>query len=172
METDDNRQNNQRDPPPSGWVTGLINTVKGLTITNVLVIILLALIMGPAYIVYRALNDQTLMDRFLSHYAEIASEDTNCLIRKLRMRGGPDAYSIATGFAYYGSDRWQIGVVMLRQPDHDDIVSYCATLNLLVDFMRDPASRSPNFPGSNTAVVQPYPPEGAPPPRSDYGGLR
>jgi hypothetical protein len=154
MESDD-LQNNQRDPP-----------------SNVLVIALLAVVAGPTYILYRTMNDQALLDRFLSHYTEIPSPDTNCIIREIRQRGGPDNYGLATGFAYYGNDRWQIGVVLNREPSHDEIISYCATLNLLVDFMRDPDARSPNFPNSNTPVVQPYPPQGAPPPREDYGGIR
>jgi hypothetical protein len=157
MSNDENPQNSQRDPPSGGRISSLINAVKGLTITNVIVIILLAFVLGPAYIIYRALNDEALLDRFLSHYTEVPSQDTNCLIREIRMRGGPDAFGIATGFAYYGSDRWQIGVVINQRPDNEDIQTYCATLNLLVDFMRDPDARSPNFPNSNVPVVQPYP---------------
>lgn len=135
---------------------GWLSAMKGLTLTNALVIVLLVTVAIPAYFVYRALNDETLLDRFLSRYREIPSPNTNCLIRELRPFGGQGSWAVSTGFAYRGTDRWQIGVVMNREPTTEQQESYCATLNLLVDFMRDPAARSPTFPGSSEPVVRQY----------------
>lgn len=145
-------------PPPQsdGKVLGWLNAVKGLTFTNALVIIMLVVVAIPTYLIYRAVNDEKLLDRFLADYREIASPHTNCLLRKVQLRGGPETWWIGTGFAYQGADRWQIGVILPREPTENDQRSYCATLNLLVDFMRDPAARSPPFPGTSEPVVRQY----------------
>jgi hypothetical protein len=45
-----------------------LGAVKDLSLGNVLVIALLAIIAVPVYIIYRALDNDALMDRFLSTY--------------------------------------------------------------------------------------------------------
>lgn len=151
------RPSDDQDEGKAGKIVGLVNSVKGLTITNAVVIIMLAAVAGPAYIIYRAMNDADLLDRFMSHYREITHFRTSCAVREVQLRNGPQAWSVSTGFAYQGSDRWTIAVILEREPDEDDVTTYCATLNLLVDFMRDPAARSPSFPGTDKPVIQMYP---------------
>jgi hypothetical protein len=144
-------------PPAEGRFLGWLTAVKGLTITNAIVIIMLALVIIPGYFVYRALNDEKLLDRFTSRFEELSGWQSPCTIRTAKQIGGPQMWAISTGFAYDGNDRWTLSVVMDHMPSPDDVHSYCETLELLVDFMRDPEARSPNFPRSERPVVKQYP---------------
>lgn len=120
---------------PEGRVAGLLAAVRGLTLTNAIVIVLLVAVMVPAYFVYRALGDPQLLDRFLSSYTELPSAGSSCTIREARMRGGPEIWSISTGFAFQGSDRWTVAVLLDRKPTEEDVTTYCATLGIIVDHM-------------------------------------
>ena len=124
------------DPAPggNGKFVGWINAVKGLTLTNVLIVALMAMVAIPVYFVYVALNDPTVLDRFLSSYEE-ATEQDGCTIRTARLRGGPWRWSISTGFAFRGSDHWTVSVILNTEPTEADIQSYCAALNLIADKM-------------------------------------
>jgi hypothetical protein len=133
-------------PPPSssgGWFAGIIDASKSLTLTNVLVIAMLVIVAVPAYAVYQALNDPVLLDRFLSSYTEVPNKSTDCTIRKARARGGAWLWSISAGFAFQRSDRWSVSVILPAEPSADDIVSYCATLALIVDKMLFNADGNP-----------------------------
>lgn len=112
-----------------GWLTA----IKGLTLTNALVVVMLALALVPVYLIYRAVNDEKLLDRFLSTYEEIPGDHDGCSLRHVQARGGPELWSIATGFAFQGQDRWQLSVIIPRQPDIEDINTYCASLKLIAD---------------------------------------
>ena len=57
--------------------------------------------------------------------------------------GGPDLWSVSTGFAYQGADRWQMGVILDHRPTSEQEVSYCETLKILVDQMHDRAAFPP-----------------------------
>lgn len=133
-----------------------LNAIKGLTLTNVLVIILLILVSTPVYIIYRALNDEVLLDRFLSHLRELSAQQTNCTLREARLRGGKTIWAISTGFAYQGADRYLISVGLEVAPTTEQLYSYCETLNLIVDFMRESDVESPNFPGTDIPIVRKY----------------
>jgi hypothetical protein len=78
------------------------------------------------------------------------------------VRGGGDTYAISTGFAYQGSDRWTVSVLMQRRPDDSEMVSYCETLNMLVDHLRRPDTPEPKFPGSEEPLIWHYPPAAPP----------
>lgn len=146
------------EPPPSeGKYLGWLTAVKGLTLTNALVIVMLVVVAVPAYFVYRALNDEKLMNRFFSHYEEISGQQSSCTVRTAKQIGGSQFWSVSTGFAYEGSDRWTLAVLLDHNPSTEDVSSYCATLILLVDFMRDPDAHSPTFPNSDNPVVRQYP---------------
>lgn len=153
-------------PPPAtpgpvdarvGMIGSLITIVKGLTFTNVLIIGLLVAIAVPAYFGWRTINDTALLDRFTAHYEEIANDKSPCAVR-IFGKGQVVNHSVTTGFAYQGSDRWIVGVVMDSRPTEDEIVSYCATLNLIVDFMRRPDAKSPTYPGSDEPLIWQYKP--------------
>lgn len=143
-------------PPPDGKYLGWLTAVKGLTLTNALVIIMLVMAAVPAYLVYRAVNDETLLDRFMSSYREITGQQSGCTVRTARQKGGPATWSVSTGFAYEGSDRYVVSVFIDHEPDMKEVESYCATLNLIVDFMRDREGESPVFPGTNRPVIRQY----------------
>jgi hypothetical protein len=127
-----------RPPPPrtgDGKVLSWLNAVKGLSIVNVLVIAMLAIVAVPIYVIYRALDDEKLLDRLLSTYEETSSQMTGCTLRHVQERGGPDLWGISSGFAFAGAERWFISVVLSHEPSNDEIVSFCESLKLIVDGM-------------------------------------
>ena len=152
--------------PPNPQNHGILERafafVKGLTFNNVLIIVILIFTLAPAYLMWSVLNDPILLGRFLSSYEEITSDKIPCTLRIASVRGAGDTYAVSTGFAYQGSDRWVVSVIMDRRPTDEEILSYCETLNLLIDFMRNPDARSPYFPGTEDPVVHMYPDEHAP----------
>lgn len=121
------------EPPPSqGRLAAAASVVKGLSLANVLTIALLAVIAVPVYVIYRALNDATVMDRLLSSYKEIPNT-SGCTMRVVKERGGPELWSISTGFAFHGGDRWAINVIVTQQPTTEQLTGHCATLKLIAD---------------------------------------
>ena len=110
--------------PGHGMLERAVASVKGLSLANVLVIALLMMLAIPSYILYRLFNDQAMLGRVLSSYEEITSDKTPCTLRIASLRGAGDTYSISTGFAYHGSDRWTLAVLMDRKPtdEEDELV--------------------------------------------------
>jgi hypothetical protein len=139
-----------------GLVSQSVDLVRSLSLTNVLVIILLVVVAAPVWVLWKVINNEKLLDRFLSHYAEYPSQTTSCTVRQIKVRGGPETFALSTGFASQGTDRYFISVVGNHQFNPSEERSYCETLNLLVDFMRDPEARSPPFPGSHEPIVRQY----------------
>lgn len=119
-------------PPSSGWLSWL-TAVKGLTITNALVIGMLALIAIPTWLVYSMTQNTELLDRFFSNYREISAQNVACAIREAKYRGGNPVWSISTGFAFIGRDRYVIAVVLEHEPRAEEMIAFCETLKLLAD---------------------------------------
>jgi hypothetical protein len=122
-------------PPQDGKWLGWLTAIKGLTISNVLVIAALAVVAVPVYVIWRALGDEKLLDRFLSTYEEESNQQSGCTLRHVQQRGGPDLWSVASGFAFSGSDRWFVSVVLPHSPSAEEINSYCESLKLIADRM-------------------------------------
>jgi hypothetical protein len=122
------------DEPAQGVIGNLINAAKGLTLVNVLILALLSAILVPVYIVYRALNDQQLLNKFMSSF-EAIEDKSGCFVRHAKERGGPDLWGISSGFAFQGADRWYINVVLEQKPSSEEITTYCASLKLIADRM-------------------------------------
>ena len=118
-------------------MAGLISAAKSLTLTNVLIIALMAMVIVPVYFVYRALNDPQILDRFMSSFEEYNDEVSGCTIRTVRLRGGPWRWSISSGFAMGGADRYTVSVIVSTEPDAEAITSYCETINLIIDKMHE-----------------------------------
>lgn len=145
-------------PPPSrnGKIINAINAARGLTPMNALVIFLLSLTLVPGYVIYKLVNEPPLLDRILSGFRELPSPNPDCIVRNAFQRGGPVVWAVATSFAAQGSDRYFFSVNVNHEPTVAEMGSYCETLLLLVDYMQDPAARSPNFPGTDTPIVDQY----------------
>jgi hypothetical protein len=125
-------------PPPQGKYLGWLSAVKGLTISNVLVVAMLAVIAVPVFVIYQAVTgNEELLNRLLSTYREIPT-NSGCALRNVQERGGPDLWAISTGFAYRGTDRWNVSVIMTHEPTEAEIVSYCESLKLIADKMVEP----------------------------------
>jgi hypothetical protein len=123
------------DPPPTdGKFLGWLTAVKTLSVTNVLVIAMLAVIAVPVYFVYRTLNDEDLLDRFFSHYKELSSQAIGCTLREVKYHGS-EWWAVSTGFAFQGADRYVISVVLDYNPDSEQITSYCQTVKIIADSM-------------------------------------
>ena len=153
-------------PPPIegrvGLVGELVKIVQSITLSQTLTIALLAAIAIPSYVFWRAMNDESMLNKFLSRYEEYTSDKMPCVLRIASQRGGGDIFSVSTGFAYQGSDRYTVGVILEDRPDEAKLESYCATLQLIVDHMRRPDSKSPTFPGTDEPLIWHYPLEGSP----------
>lgn len=121
-------------PPNEGWLSWL-NAVKGLSVANVLVIAMLAIVAVPVYTIWKALGDDKLLDRFMSTYEESASQMSGCTLRHVQARGGPDTWGISSGFAFQGGDRWFVSVALSHDPSAEEIASYCESLKLIADRM-------------------------------------
>jgi hypothetical protein len=95
----------------------------------------LAVIAVPVFVVYQAVTgNEELLNRLLSTYEEVPS-DSECIIRHVQARGGPDLWSIGSGFAFQGRDRWSVNVLLPGMPDEAEIATYCEALKLIVDKM-------------------------------------
>jgi len=115
----------------SEWLSGAANVLKGLTLKNVAILALILALALPVWIIWKAVSDPKLLDRFLSSYRVLRTEG-GCTLRVVAERGGPEQWSISTGFAAGGNERWTIGVILEREPSEEQIVSHCATLQLIV----------------------------------------
>jgi hypothetical protein len=120
--------------PPQTTVSAGLSFLKGLSIANAAVIVLLVIALVPAYVVYRLVTDAELLDRFLSGFDVIGVEGP-CRLVKARERGGEWTYGIGHGFAIEGRLRWTVGVVMTEEPTKGEIVSNCAILDSIVNYM-------------------------------------
>jgi len=116
----------------SEWLSGAANVLKGLTLKNVAILALILALALPVWIIWKAVSDPKLLDRFLSSYRVVRTAG-GCTLRVVAERGGPEQWSISTGFAAGGNERWTVGVILEREPSEEQIVSHCATLNLIVD---------------------------------------
>jgi len=135
-----------------------VASVKGLSIQNLLTIVVLFVVLAPTYLLWRLLNDSAMLGRVLSSYEEVTSDKWPCTLRIASARGAGDTYSISAGFAYQGSERWTLSVLMDRDPRiGGELDSYCETLQLLVDAMRDPTKHPPPFPGTQDEIIHMYP---------------
>jgi hypothetical protein len=126
----------------------------------VLIIALLVIIGVPVYVIWKALDDDKLLDRFMSTYEETASQISGCVLRHVQQRGGPDMWGISSGFAFQGTDRWAVSVILTHEPDAGEIESYCEALKLIADRMLQRGNGDDN--GGN-GQVHPGPMPGAPP---------
>jgi hypothetical protein len=124
-------------PPPAqnGKLLSWLGAVKGLTVSNVLVIAMLAVVAIPVYFIWKALNDQALLDRFLSAYSVTNVEGLPCRVIKARERGEHYTWAVITGFAFEGDSRWSVGVTTREEPSQEAIRSDCAVLQAIIDFM-------------------------------------
>lgn len=129
--------------PPPDRVAGWLGAVKGLTFTNVAVIAMLGIVAVPLYAAYRVLNDETLLDKLLSSYHEFPPSETGCTIRELRPRSAAPQWTVATGFAYQGTDKWLAGVVLDHAPDATEQESYCTSLKLITESWRNIVESAP-----------------------------
>jgi hypothetical protein len=127
------------DQPPPEQPRGIawLGAIKGLTISNVVVIALLAVIGVPVYVIYKALGDDKLMDRLMSTYEQKESQQVGCTLRHVQERGGPELWGVSAGFAFQGTDRWFVNVVLDHEPSSDEIITYCESLKLIADRMLD-----------------------------------
>jgi hypothetical protein len=123
---------------PPGRLAGAAHVLKSLSPANLLSLFLILCMAAPAYLLYRAINDPALLDRFLSSYRVIPS-DTACTIRAAAERGASEQWSISTGFAFAGDEQYNVGVILDHEPvDQDEISAHCATLLLIVEKMHGP----------------------------------
>ena len=149
------------EPPPDhvGMIGGIVKIIQSMTLTHVLILALLLVILIPTFILYRFMTDASMLNKWTSFYEELSSDKSPCTLRIASVRGADPTYAISTGFAFQGSDRWTVSVVMGHKPDEGQLISYCETLNQIVDYMRRPNAPSPTYPNSDDPLIWQYPPQ-------------
>ena len=143
----------------NGRANWWLSAIKGLTFTNALVIIMLLVSGTPAYLMYKVVNSERMLDHFTSIYREIPSSQAACAFREAKSRFGAQTWKIVTGFAYQGDDRWSVMVSRNLQPSSEQVVMYCSTLLELVTFIRG-LGGMPSFPGTDQPLVPRIPLDG------------
>jgi hypothetical protein len=140
--------------PEPGKLERAAKVVSSLTLSNVMIIALLAVIAVPVYVVYRALGDEKLLDRILSTYEEHDSK-SGCTLRHVKARGGPDLWGISSGFSFTGADRWYVNVLLDHDPNEEEVESYCQSLKLIADSMlsRGHDAAGVDQPGGNAEIL-------------------
>jgi len=121
--------------PPEGRGLAWVNAAKSLTWGNVLILAGLMAVAVPIYVIYRALGDDKLLDRLMSTYEELPTQQNGCIVRHVQERGGPELWGISSGFAFQGADRWYVNVLIDHAPTSQELDSYCGTLKLIADAM-------------------------------------
>jgi hypothetical protein len=137
----------------------VLDAVKGLTIVNVVVIGLLAIILVPLYVGWRMLNDPNLMGAVFNIYSEIETT-SECPLAYEQPAGGQGRYVIRAVLAERNAETWYISTKVKFQPDDQAMTLYCAALTALVDYIRDPNNEPvPVYPGSERRIVPVAPPK-------------
>lgn len=149
------------DPPPRivqadarlGLVDRLVDIVKGLTLTNVLILALLIILIVPLYLAWRVLNDQDLQGKLFNTYSELEAP-SDCLLTFQQAAGGSGHYVIRAILAERPAETWYISTRIRFKPDDKAMYLYCAASSQLIDFMRDPNNTAPPvYPGSDRRIV-------------------
>jgi hypothetical protein len=129
----------------------LLDSVKGLSLSNVLVLALLALIAVPAYVGWKVINNPALMSIVFSDFEEIPSV-TDCNLFRAQSSGSAAFWAVTNQFGQRNAESWSIAVRVKFLPDAAAMRDYCASLEAVVSYLRDPTSDLPTFPGSNKVI--------------------
>ena len=136
-----------------GMVARFLEVLKSLTLTNALVIVLLGLAVGPAYLAWKVINDDELLAFLFSSFEELPQTDSECGIRRATVRGRGETFFVSHNFAHFGQDRWYVGVNVRVDPEQSDrFDDYCATLTAMTDKMRSVKDPELKYPGSQRLV--------------------
>jgi len=127
-----------------------------MTFRNVGVILALAAVLIPGYLVYRLATDNQFASIFFSTYSEEPIPATDCFMRIASVSGGVQDYRVSRPFAYSGRDRWVISIETPDEPDANQAVALCNMLGAIIAYARDPANHpSPVFPGGDIKIFPP-----------------
>jgi hypothetical protein len=143
----------QQPPAPVDKVGSWLGHIKGLTMKNIGVIVILILIAIPTYFTYRITNDEKFASIFFSTYSEHPIPATDCFMRVASVSGHGEDYRVGRPFAYSGRDRWVLSIETPNKPSDDDAVSLCKVLGAIVEYARDPLNKpTPVFPNTDTKI--------------------
>lgn len=140
----------------------LLDAIKGLTFVNVAVLAALIVLLIPAYLMWRIMNDAALFNAVFSDYTELESP-TDCQLTFQQASGGRGFYLIRLNLAQRSREIYAVSVRLdwPHAPDGEAIRRYCATLEALVAYGRDPLNVPiPHFPGSERNILPHAPPRG------------
>lgn len=130
----------------------VVDAVKGLSLANVLVIILLVVVAVPAYVGWKVTSDPALMALVFNDFAEIPST-TDCNLFRLKPTGGSTYYAISNQFSERNAESWAVTVRLKFLPDDEAMKAYCGSLEEVIDYLRDPVGQPlPSFPGSSKPI--------------------
>lgn len=136
-------------------VDKLLVSVKGLTLLNAVVIVMLLFAMFPAYVGWKMLNDTNLLSLVMSQYEELPSE-TDCSLAMGQASGASPTYFVRNVFQERANEVWYAAVKIKFKPDDEAMRKYCASLDTVIEYMREPTKAvEPKFPGSERLLFPP-----------------
>lgn len=133
-------------------MTEWLSHLKGMTFRNVGVILALAAVAIPGYLIYRLTTDNDFASIFFSTYSEEVIPATDCFMRIASTSGGSEDYRISRPFAYSSRDRWVISIETPDAPSADQSVALCNKLGEVIAYARDRSKPSPSFPGGDIKI--------------------
>jgi hypothetical protein len=109
-----------------------VDSVKSLTLTNALVIVLIGLVALPAYISWRFINDPALLDRVMSAYDEQGGLINQCSIGHVQRAGDAKRMWMINIFKVTGAKQWFMGVKLSSDPPREEQIKLCEELGRMV----------------------------------------
>ena len=91
-------------PPPDhvGMIGGIVKIIQSMTLTHVLIMALIIVVLAPTYVLYRFMNDSSLLNKWTCSYEELATENSPCTLRIASQRGADPTYAISDGLCVSG----------------------------------------------------------------------
>ncbi len=109
-----------------------VDAAKSLTLTNVLILALLLAVCFPAYVGYRAVNDERLLIHIASSYEEMRYGIGNCSVFKAHARGDDQEFIIRYVFRMDPQGTWYIAIRSATEPTKEEAANRCKLLEKAV----------------------------------------
>lgn len=106
----------------------ILEAAKGLTLSNVLIIGLLILISFPAYVAYRVINEERLMNYVASSFEELRFGIGDCGVFRAQIRGEEPEYLVRYTFRFDRLGMWYLAIRGQTEPTKTEAKEKCAAL--------------------------------------------
>ena len=129
-----------KDPPSGAYISiseRLVNIVRSLTLTNILMIALLVVIAVPAYFAYRFMTDEAFRRDFGTH-AAVLEKNVVCDVFEGQTYGAKTHQSVLIIFGVDGRLEKVVGVRALGKLTDQEIDAACQKVQAMVEKLNQP----------------------------------